>query len=59
MICEVNHFFSYQDNSEVRARESLLKIANGDEVDSDPFILGNDLNLISKNDLQKNFGDSF
>ena len=28
-------------------------------VDSDPFILGNELNLVSKNDLQKNFGNSF
>ena len=54
-----HHFFSDQENSEARARESLIKITNGDEVDSDPFILGNDLNLVSKNDLEKNFGNSF
>ena len=54
-----HYFFSDQDNSEARARESLIKIINGDAVDSDPFILGNDLNLVSKNDLQKNFGNSF
>ena len=36
-----------------------IKGSESTAVDSDPFILGNDLNLISKNDLQKNFGDSF
>ena len=54
-----HHFFSDKDNSDTKARESLAKILNGDVVDSDPFILGNDLNLISKNDLEKNFGNSF
>ena len=48
-----HHFFSDQDNSEIIARESLVKILNGEAVDSDPFILGNDLNLMSKNDLEK------
>ena len=37
----------------------MVKILNGEDVDSDPFILGNDLNLMSKNDLEKNFGNSF
>ena len=54
-----HHFFSEQDNSDIRAKESLIKISNGFAVDSDPFILGNDLNLISKSDLQQNFGVSF
>ena len=54
-----HHFFSDQDNSDSIARESLIKILNGEDVDSDPFILGNDLNLMSKNDLEKNFGNSF
>ena len=54
-----HHFFSNQDNSDIIARESLVKILNGEAVDSDPFILGNDLNLMSKNDLEKNFGNSF
>ncbi len=54
-----HHFFSDQDNSDIRAKESLIKISNGYAVDSDPFILGNELNLISKNDLQQNFGNSF
>ena len=54
-----HHFFSDQDNSDIIARESLVKILNGEAVDSDPFILGNDLNLMSKNDLEKNFGNSF
>ena len=54
-----HHFFSDQDNSDIIARESLVKILNGEDVDSDPFILGNDLNLMSKNDLEKNFGNSF
>jgi len=54
-----HHFFSDQDNSDIIAGESLIKILNGDAVDSDPFILGNDLNLMSKNDLEKNFGNSF
>ena len=54
-----HHFFSDQDNSDIIARESLVKILNGEAVDSDPFILGNDINLMSKNDLEKNFGNSF
>ena len=54
-----HHFFSDQDNSDIRAKESLIKISNGYAVDSDPFILGNELNLISKNDIQQNFGNSF
>ena len=54
-----HHFFSDQDNSDIRAKESLIKISNGYAVDSDPFILGNELNLMSKNDLQQNFGNSF
>ena len=54
-----HHFFSAQDNSDIRAKESLIKISNGFAVDSDPFILGNDLNLMSKSDLQQNFGVSF
>ena len=54
-----HHFFSNQDNPDIKARESLINISNGDAVDSDPFILGNDFNLMSKNDLQKNFGNSF
>jgi hypothetical protein len=54
-----HHFFSEQDNSDIRAKESLIKISNGFAVDSDPFILGNDLNLMSKSDLQQNFGVSF
>jgi hypothetical protein len=54
-----HHFFSFQDNSDSIARESLVKILNGEAVDSDPFILGNELNLMSKNDLEKNFGNSF
>ena len=54
-----HHFFSDKDNSDIIARESLIKILNGEDVDSDPFILGNDLNLMSKNDLEKNFGNSF
>ena len=54
-----HHFFSDQDNSDIIARESLVKILNGEAIDSDPFILGNDLNLMSKNDLEKNFGNSF
>ena len=54
-----HHFFSDQGNSDIIAGESLIKILNGDAVDSDPFILGNDLNLMSKNDLEKNFGNSF
>ena len=54
-----HYFFSDQDNSDIIARESLVKILNGEAVDSDPFILGNDLNLMSKNDLKKNFGNSF
>ena len=54
-----HHFFSNQDNSDITASESLIKISNGDAVDSDPFILGNDFNLMSKNDLQKSFGNSF
>ena len=58
LITFSHHFFN-QDNSEIKARESLIKISNGDGVDSDPFILGNDLNLMSKSDLQKNFGNSF
>ncbi len=43
-----HHFFSDQDNSEIIARESLVKILNGEAVDSEPFILGNDLNFMSK-----------
>ena len=58
LITFSHHFFN-QDNPEIKARESLIKISNGDGVDSDPFILGNDLNLMSKSDLQKNFGNSF
>ena len=54
-----HHFFSDQSNSNIKAKESLIKILNGDAVDSDPFILGNELKLMSKNDLQKNFGNSF
>ena len=54
-----HHFFSEQDNSDIRAKESLIKISNGFAVDSDPFILGNDLKLMSKSDLQQNFGVSF
>ena len=54
-----HHFFSAQDNSDIRAKESLIKISNGFAVDSDPFILGNDLNFMSKSDLQQNFGVSF
>ena len=55
-----NHnFFSEQDNSDIRAKESLIKISNGFAVNSDPFILGNDFNLMSQSDLQKNFGISF
>ena len=54
-----HHFFSNQDNPDIKARESLINISNGDAVDSDPFILGNDFNSMSKNDLQKNFGNSF
>lgn len=54
-----HHFFSDQDNLDIIAKESLVKIINGEAIDSDPFILGNDLNLMSKNDLEKNFGNSF
>lgn len=54
-----HYFFSNKDNSDVKSKESLNKILNGESVDSDPFILGNDLNLMSKNDIQKNFGNSF
>ena len=54
-----HHFFSDQDNSDIVAKESLVKLQKGDAVDSDPFILGNNLNLMSKNDLEKNFGNSF
>ena len=35
-----HHFFSNKDNSDIIARESLVKISNGEAVDSDPFILG-------------------
>ena len=47
-----HHFFSDQDNSDIVAKESLVKLQKGDAVDSDPFILGNNLNLMSKNDLE-------
>ena len=37
----------------------MIDVLSGDAIKSDPFILGNELNLISKNDIQKNFGISF
>ena len=37
----------------------MIDVLSGDAIKSDPFILGNELNLMSKNDIQKNFGISF
>ena len=54
-----HHFFSKESDSETKAKLGLIDVLSGDAIKSDPFILGNELNLISKNDIQKNFGISF
>ena len=54
-----HHFFSKENDSETKAKLGLIDVLSGDAIKSDPFILGNELNLISKNDIQKNFGISF
>ncbi len=54
-----HHYFSNQDNAEVKAKKGLTNILKGNKVESDPFILGSDLNLMAKNDIKKNFGNSF
>lgn len=54
-----HHFFSKENNPYDQARKGLSDILNGAKIDSDPFILGDDLKLIPKNDIQKNFGISF
>ena len=54
-----HYFFSNENNALIDANKSLIDLAEGSEVKSDPFILGNEINLASKNDIQKNFGSIF
>ena len=54
-----HYFFSNENNALIDANKSLIDLAEGGEVKSDPFILGNEINLASKNDIQKNFGSIF
>ena len=55
-----HHYFPKEYSDRISELEMTLKEAIwGKSIEAYPFILGNDLNLMSKNDIQKNFGNSF
>ena len=54
-----HYFFSNENNALTDANASLIELSEGNEIKSDPFILGNEINLAAKNDIQSNFGNTF
>ena len=54
-----HYFFSNENNAFTDVNTSLIELSKGNEINSDPFILGNEINLAAKNDIQSNFGNTF
>lgn len=56
-----HHYYPKESFSQTDPEISLAlsELSSGLTIEAYPFILGNELNLISKNDIQRNFGDSF